>query len=330
MKQHTLSKTAERIYWLGRYLERAESTARLVNVNGNLLIDLPRRIQLSWVALIDIMGMRAQFYEHYDTPDERNVVRFLVTDMNNSGSLLTSLSMARENARTIREIMPRVAFEYINDLYLYAKERASGAMSRSRTSETMEGVMRRVQHIAGFLSGSMLHGDTWSFLRIGEFIERADMTTRIIDVRSVDLQDTAGLEPYSQLQWRSVLRSLHALQAFHLAVQEPIQRSLVLDFLFTNDALPRSLAYCTSRIRSWLRSLPRNQKPMNAINRVIRFLDSVDVATLQDAELHTFIDDCQRHLSYLDKEIDRTYFHARLRVAEPQSQTQTKRSTTSA
>ncbi|HET6472031.1 MAG TPA: alpha-E domain-containing protein [Pseudomonadales bacterium] len=330
MKQHTLSKTAERIYWLGRYLERAESTARLVNVNGNLLIDLPRRIQLSWVSLIDIMGMRSQFYEHYETPDERSVVRYLVTDTNNPGSLLTSLSMARENARTIREIMPRVAFEYINDLYLYAKERASGTMSRSRTSEMMEGVMRRVQHIAGFLSGTMLHGDTWSFLRIGEFLERADMTTRIIDVRSVAPQDTAGLEPYSQLQWRSVLRSLHALQAFHLAVQEPIQQSLVLEFLFTNDALPRSLAYTTSRIRSSLRSLPRNQKPLSAINRVIRFLDSVDVATLKDADLHTFIDDCQRHLSYLDKEISRTYFHARLRVAEGQSQTQTKRTTTSA
>jgi len=277
------------------------------------------------------MGMRSQFYEHYDAPDERNVVRYLTTDTNNPGSLLTSLSMARENARTIREIMPRVAFEYINDLYLYAKERASGTMSRSRTSEMMEGVMRRVQHIAGFLSGTMLHGDTWSFLRIGEFLERADMTTRIIDVRSVDMQDaTAGLEPYSQLQWRSVLRSLHALQAFHLAVQEPIQQSLVLEFLFTNDSLPRSLAYCTSRIRSSLRSLPRNQKPLSAINRVIRFLESVDVATLEDADLHKFIDDCQRHLSYLDREIDRTYFHARLRVADRQSQSQTRRSTTNA
>jgi uncharacterized alpha-E superfamily protein len=332
MKQHTLSKTAERIYWLGRYLERAESTARLVNVNGNLLIDLPRRIPLSWISLIDIMGTRAHFTEHYGTPDERSVVRYLTTDSNNPGSLLSSLSNARENARTIREIMPRVAFEYINDLYLYAKERAGGALSRSRTTEMMEGVMRRVQHIAGFLSGTMLHSDTWSFLRIGEFLERADMTTRIIDVRSVDMQDaTAGLEPYSQLQWRSVLRSLHALQAYQLAVQEPIQQRLVLEFLFTNDSLPRSLAYCTSRIRSSLRTLPRNQKPLSAINRVIRFLESADVATLKDAELHKFIDNCQRHLSYLDREIDRTYFHPRLRLAtQSQSQTQTRRSTTSA
>ncbi len=317
MKQHTLSKTAERIYWLGRYLERAESTARLVNVNGNLLIDLPRQIPLAWTSLIDIMGNRTHFNELYATPDERSVVRYLTADLHNPGSLLNSLSMARENARTIREIMPRVAFEYINDLFLYAKENIAGAQSRSRTAESMEGVMRRVQHIGGFLSGTMVHGDTWSFLRMGEFLERADMTTRIIDVRSVDmLEKTEGLEPYSQLQWRSVLRSLHAMQTYHLVMQEPIQQPLVLQFLFKNDQLPRSLAYCTSRIRSSLRSLPRNQKPLAAINRVMRFLAGVDVAKLKDAELHAFIDACQLHLATLDRAIGGTYFHARLRVAQ--------------
>ena len=233
----------------------------------------------------------------------------LTADLHNPGSLLNSLSMARENARTIREIMPRVAFEYINDLYLYAKDHVAGAQSRSRTTESMEGVMRRVQHIAGFLSGTMVHGDTWSFLRMGEFLERADMTTRIIDVRSVDMLDmTEGLEPYSQLQWRSVLRSLHALQTYQLVVQEPIQQPLVLQFLFKNDELPRSIAYCTSRIRSSLRSLPRNQKPLAAINRVIRFLDGVDVARLKDAELHAFIDACQLHLASLDRAIGRHLF----------------------
>ncbi len=103
MKQHTLSKTAERIYWLGRYLERAESTARLVNVNGNLLIDLPRRIPLAWTSLIDIMGNRTHFNELYDTPDERNVVRYLTADQHNPGSLLVlAVDGARERAHDPR------------------------------------------------------------------------------------------------------------------------------------------------------------------------------------------------------------------------------------
>jgi len=325
MKQHTLSRTAERIYWLGRYLERAESTARLINVNGNLLIDLPRRIPLAWRSLIDIMGNPAHFSELYDVPDERNVVRYLTADQRNPGSLISSLSMARENARTIREIMPSVTYEYTNDLYLYAKDQVSGNLSRSRTADVMQGVMRRVQQISGFLSGTMMHGDTWSFLRIGEFLERADMTTRIIDVRSVDMLEMAdGLAPYSQLQWRSVLRSLHAMQTYRLAVQEPIQQSLVLQFLFKSPELPRSLTYCLSRIRSSLRSLPRNDKPFAAINRVIRFLEQTDVATLTGSDLHAFIDELQLQHAELHQVIDRTYFHARLRIAQSNRQAQSQ------
>jgi uncharacterized alpha-E superfamily protein len=325
MKQHTLSRTAERIYWLGRYLERAESTARLINVNGNLLIDLPRRVPLAWRSLIDIMGNPSHFNELYDVPDERNVVRYLTGDQRNPGSLISSLSMARENARTIREIMPSVAYEYTNDLYLYAKDQVAGNLSRSRTADVMQGVMRRVQHIGGFLSGTMMHGDTWSFLRIGEFLERADMTTRIIDVRSVDMLEMAdGLVPYSQVQWRSVLRSLHAMQTYRLAVQEPIQQSLVLQFLFKSPELPRSLTYCLSRIRSSLRGLPRNEKPFAAINRVMRLLDQTDVATLTGSDLHAFIDELQLQHAELHSVIDRTYFHARLRIAQSNKQSQSQ------
>jgi uncharacterized alpha-E superfamily protein len=316
MKQHTLSRTAERIYWLGRYLERAENTARLVNVNANLLIDLPGRTPLAWRSLIDIMGNPEHFAKLYATPDERNVVRYLTADARNPGSLLNSLSMARENARTVREIMPNVAFEYTNELYLYAKEAFAGSQSRSRTTDTMQGVMRRVQQIVGFLSGTMMHGDTWSFMRIGESLERADMTTRIIDVRSVDMLEHANEPaPYSQLQWRSVLRSLHTMQSYRLAIQEPIAQPLVLQFLFKNPELPRSLVYCLSRIRNSLRTLPRNDKPLAAINRVIRWLGNADVATLDGKQLHAFIDDLQREHATLHNVIDANYFHARLRVA---------------
>jgi uncharacterized alpha-E superfamily protein len=320
MKQHTLSRTAERIYWLGRYLERAESTARLINVNANLLIDLPRRMPLAWQSLVDIMGNRAHFNELYTVPDERNVVRYLTADARNPGSLVSSLSMARENARTIREIMPSVAFEYTNELYLYAKEQIAGTLSRSRTAEAMNHVMRRVQHIAGFLAGTMMHGETWSFLRIGESLERADMTTRIIDVRSVDmLENAADLTPYSQLQWRSVLRSLHTMQSYRLAVQEPITQPLVLEFLFKNPQLPRSLAYCLNRIRTSLRGLRRHDKPLAAINRVLRLLAQTDVTALTGDGLHRFIDALQLQHAELHQVIDRTYFHARLRIARPRT-----------
>src|SRR5262245_36536362 len=315
MKLHTLSKTAERIYWLGRYLERAECTARLVNVNTTLLIDLPRGLSLGWRPLVDITGSVDVFDELYDDSNERNVVRFLMADPRNTGSLLSSLQFARENARTIREIMPRVSFEYINELYLTTKQALTGAMSRARRGDMLADVMRRTQQIDGFLSGSMLHDANWCFLRLGHFLERADMTSRIVDVRTTTALTTPELlEPYRQVQWRSILRSLHALQSYQISVQEPLQQNLALDFLLHNEDLPRSLRYCIEGIRRSLRRLPRNAKPLARCNVIVRRLAEIDAKWLSDAALHEFIDDWQLMLAELHDLIGDTYFHARLRV----------------
>lgn len=323
MSHHTLSRTAERVYWLGRYLERAECTARLVQVNSNLLIDLPKGLPLTWRTLVDIMGAQAHFSSLYDNADERNVVRYLTADTRNPGSLVSALAAARENARTIRELMPRVTFEYINEAHLAVKEALAGSLSRSRVTQTTDLAIRSVQHLHGFLSATMIHGSAWSFLRIGQFIERADMTTRIIDVRSVaPIGDAPDAVPaYASLEWRSVLRSLHSMEAYHMAVQQPVERALVLQFLFKQTDLPRSIVYALERMRGALRSLPRNDKPLAAANRVQRFLDQTDVGALDAPALHQFIDDLQRRLYEVDRTIDATYFHARLRVAN-QSQSQ--------
>ena len=112
-----LSRVANNIYWMARYIERAENTARLINVNTHLLLDLPKRVRLGWEPIIDINSSRDYFYSMYNEADERSVVRFMVTDLKNTGSILSSLGKARENARTIRDIIPREAWEQINTLY---------------------------------------------------------------------------------------------------------------------------------------------------------------------------------------------------------------------
>lgn len=106
-----LSRVAENIYWLGRYLERAENTARVVNVNANLLLDLPKNVRLGLAPILEIMSSRELFDEHYDEPNEANVVAFLIKDLRNPSSIISSLVAARENARTIREIIPCEAWE---------------------------------------------------------------------------------------------------------------------------------------------------------------------------------------------------------------------------
>lgn len=314
MTQQTLSRVAESIYWLGRYVERAESTARLINVNSNLLIDLPLRLPLGWQPLIYIMGVDEAFDALHKEPTEQNVVRFLTSDRNNPGCIVNCIRAARENARTIRDTMPGSTFEYINDLYLYARAELSGQLSRTRCVEALGGITRRVQQLEGFLAANMVHDDKWNFLRLGNYIERADMTTRIVDVRSNDLLlESSDLLPFENIQWRSVLRSLYAMQSYYASMSEPIDRAPVLEFLFKSTELPRAYARCLQDLRRTLLQLPRSDRPLRACNRAIRHLKQTDVRELEGTSLHEFIDECQLQIGHLHEEIGKTYFHFKAR-----------------
>ena len=315
MTANVLSRVAERVYWLGRYLERAESTARLVTVNTNLIMDLPVRLPLGWRPLIDITGSGELFESLYGKgkATERNVCRFLATDTRNPGSIINSIVGVRENARTVRENMPRITFEYINELYLFARSALTPGQSRSHRGDALTRISRLAQQLEGFLSQNMLHDAHWELLRLGNYIERADMTTRIIDVRTVDL--IAGhheLEPFQDIQWRSVLRSFYAMQAYHASVREPVDPPLVLEFLFNDERLPRSYLRCLNSVRRSLRGLPRNGAAVDTCDRALQALQDTDVARLggmaQSVELHQFINDCQVRLIELHDAIASTYF----------------------
>jgi uncharacterized alpha-E superfamily protein len=226
MSAHTLSSTAERSYWLGRYLERAETSARLVSVHANLLIDLPKRMPLGWRPLVAITGSAEVYDTLFDDTGERNVCRFLINDVRNPGSLINSLSWARENARTLRGIIPRSAFEFVNEAYLFAREKLAEPLSRTRRVSGLTTITEYVQQVDGYMSANMLHDAHWNFLRIGQFIERADMTTRLIDVGTGTFwASAADLEPFADIQWRSVLRSVYALQSYNTSVAEPISQA---------------------------------------------------------------------------------------------------------
>ena len=240
MTDRTLSSTALRAYWLGRYLERAGSTARLVSVNANLLIDLPVRLPIGWLPLIDILSKEQEFTELYgdaasqspaslDT-HEKNVVRFLLNDTRNPSSLIASLGFARENARTLRGTLPRASYEHINETFLFAKEILAEPLSRTRRTNGLQHVLARLDQINGFLSSTMLHDASWQFYRMGNFIERADMSTRIIDLRTTDLVESdSGLEPFVDIQWRSVLKSLDSMQSYTVCMQNPVNQEDVLE-----------------------------------------------------------------------------------------------------
>jgi len=304
-----LSSTAERSYWLGRYLERADSTARLVMVNGRLLYDLPKRLPLGWQGLVKITGAPALFDHLYPEPNEKSVSRYLINDVRNPGSLFCSLDSAREDVRTLRGIIPRKCVEYINDLYLFAREKLSEPLSRSRRAEGLTEVQSFVQRIEGFMSANMLHDAHWLFLRLGNFIERADMTSRILEVGCDDIfNDASELEPFNDIQWRSVLLSLDATQSYNQVVQGPVAQDAVLDFLLHNAQLPRSLAYPLNAVRNSVRDLPRNDNVLRGVNRLRRQIAGADLSHSDTTAIRDFFDEFQQQLAELNRRIGSTYF----------------------
>ena len=311
-----LSRVAENIYWLGRYVERAENAARIVSVNANLLLDLPKGIAPGWRPLVDITGSNAEFEERYPGYSERSVVHFLLGDDRNPGSIIAALGAARENCRTIRDFVPREAWEVINELYLYARDDLKKGMTKGGRHTYLKDVILGAQGINGLLSGTMLHDQGYELLHLGRFLERADMTTRIVDVRSANLLPNASAEllPYETVQWVSVLKSMSAYQAYRRSEQVRVQRGPVLRFLFKHGQLPRAVSHCIESCRLSLERLPRNEGALRVAGRLKRNLDASEPWTLDQQGLHTYVDELQLAIGELHSEIARTWFPPPLAV----------------
>ncbi len=305
-----LSRVAESIYWMARYIERAENIARLVNVNANLLLDLPTRMTVGWQPLIDITGSKRFFAKTYDDASERNVVRFLVADTDNPGSLLSSLHFARENGRTIRDIIPSEGWELINALYLDVKANLGSGLARKNRYDFLNRIIGHTQQMTGLLAGTMLNDQGYDFLRMGRNLERADMTSRIVDVRSGNLlpEETEELVPYENAQWMSVLQSLSGYQAYRQKAQGPIRRSHVLGFLLQDLQFPRSFGHCMREVESCLKHLPRNREPLQVIKSVSQTVKRAKPAKMSAKELHKFLDTLQRDLGIFHETVEGTYF----------------------
>jgi uncharacterized alpha-E superfamily protein len=305
-----LSRVANNLYWLARYLERAENTARLINVNSHLLLDLPTKVKLGWEPIVDILSFRDKFYESYQVVDEKNVINFMVVDKNNPGAILTSLKSARENARTIKEIIPREAWEQINALYLFVTENQKDAFTRRSRYAYLNKIILANQTITGLLAGTMSHDEAYAFMRIGRHLERADMSTRIIDVRSATLlsEIESELPAFSNIQWMGVLKSMTAYQMYRREVRVRVNREDVLAFLLTDSRFPRSLVHAIEQIEHAVTELPHSKDTVEKTSRVKSYLLNAKPATLKQEKLHEFIDDIQLGIIEIDKQIEDSYF----------------------
>lgn len=232
-----LSRVAERLYWLARYIERIENSARLAQVHSQLMLDMPKSVKLSWYTLVQITSNEEFFDEHYDTKTEKNCCWALLGDRQNSASLMSSLWWARENIRTTRDSLPREAWIYINELYLLVNENQEDFYVRSKRNALLEQIIRSCQAIAGMLDGTMRMNTTFQFLQLGTAIERADMTSRILDVGAFFVaQETEAQEmkQFESILWANILKSISAYFMYRQTVQMEINGKSVIRFL-VND-----------------------------------------------------------------------------------------------
>lgn len=303
-----LSRVARRVYWMARYIERAENTARLVNTYHFLLLDLPRGTRVGWDILPVITGGYNQFSERYQRHDERNTVKFLLADSNNPSSLINSIAFARENCRTSREVLPGHAWEQLNELKLYADAHITDALPRRGRFEILTEIIHRCQQLTGLLAGTMTHDHGYDFIRIGRNLERSDMSTRVVDVGALSLQgadDSSGLDVHV---WTSMLKALNAYQMYRKDVQIGVHCSDVVSFLLQNDYYPRSVAHCLDQVEECLGDLPLHKDTLAPLREVRRRVNRLKPGKLNANSLHAEVDRLQVGFSDIHKKIRETWF----------------------
>ncbi len=304
-----LSRVANRLYWMARYLERAEDTARLVASYHMLIMDIPRGSELGWDVLLRILDAEPQFYARYRVPNENNVVKFLVADRDNPGSIASSVHAARENVRTTRDVLPEESWEVVNELNLYVREAAEKSIGRRNRQVFLDEVVGRCQMIHGMLETTLSRDHSYRFTRIGQLLERCDMTTRVIDVGVVEIRDReshhAAIDP---LLWSTLLQSMSALGAYRREVGPILEGHAIADFVLKDALQPRSTAFCLRGIREELKPLPHNAEALRQIDRARRKLARFNASKLSGDGVHRFVDGFQVQLSQIHQTISDTWF----------------------
>lgn len=312
-----LARTAERLYWGARYVERAEDTARVIRAFNELVVDYPSQELLRWEPLAAIHGSaeRVELADG-DLSGERSVLALLISDRDNPSSVLSSVASARENLRTTREVMPREAWQAVNQLSQYVEATASAAVGRQLRDHFLLRVIEISRRLDGILESTMSRGASYRLLRLGRLVERADMTTRVLGVAAAgillsDDPEHDGEIP-SQIRWMNVLRSVSALQMYQRSDHGPIDGLAVVRFLLYWESFPRSVQGCLDEIRTVVERLPRPDDVLAALGRTEAVLAGADPGNADAERLDRSMDQVQVAISELSRAIHETYVDSAL------------------
>ncbi|QEN90683.1 alpha-E domain-containing protein [Labrys sp. KNU-23] len=294
-----LSRTADNLFWLARYVERAEYLARILDA-AYRLSSLPASyggLTTEWESAVETAGCGPAFFAAYEEANERTVTEFLAFSAENPSSIRNCFEMARTNARGVRTALTAEMWSTINDSWLQLKRYDPSHMSREEVSRFLDWVKGVSLMFDGSAYRTMLRNDAYAFARLGLFLERADNTARILDVKYHVLlppsESVGGSLDY--FQWTAILRAVSALTAYHWVYKESLKPWLVADLLILNTQMPRSLASCYENLNGNLDQLARvygRQGPAQRLVRVAQSrLENLSIDEVFQSGLHDFITD---------------------------------------
>jgi len=323
-----LSRAADALYWMARYIERAENVARFIDVNLHLQLDLPLEPAHQWQPLIDTSGDAEVFRERHDKVKKATVIKFLVWDTTNLNSISSCLRAARENARSVREIISSEMWEQVNRMHLKIQSQRAIAESE-RLAEILRGIRLGCHMFEGITNATMSHNEAWYFLRLGRRLERADKTSRILDVKYFMLLPSPNAigTPYDDIHWSAVLKSVSGFEMYRKKHGRITPRNIV-DFLVLDLEFPRAIRHCLRGADESLHAITgtpmgsceypseRSLAPLRAE------LDYTSVDRIIAQGLHEYLDALQLRMNSIDVNLSCDFFGG-APISEAQSQTVT-------
>jgi uncharacterized alpha-E superfamily protein len=311
-----LSRVAESIYWMQRYRERAENIARFIEVNLYLSLDVPHERDAQWLPLVQTSGDEDVFRERYGgQADEHNVTEFLTFDVQNPNSILNCLYNARENAKTVREVITSEMWQEINTTYLFVRRAAEDRKLIRSHYEFYNRIKRQCQLFNGIADSAMSRNEAWHFGHLGMLLERADKTSRILDVKYFMLLPSAEYvgTPYDNIQWCALLKSASALEMYR-KLWHQVYHVHVVDFLVLNRDFPRAILCCLAGAEESLHAISGipmdkfSNEPERGLARLRVELASREAPEIIQKGLHEFLNELQLKIMDINDSIFTTFF----------------------
>lgn len=311
-----LSRVADSIYWMNRYIERTENIARIIDANLHFFLDSEIPDAEQWEPLVWISGDQDYFFEKYKIATRENVIYFLTFDREYNNSIISCLRFARENAKSIREIINLEMWEQINKFYIMLNELSEKEITLDFLHDFFEKVKYNCHLFNGISDSTMSRNEGWHFARLGKMIERADKTSRIIDIKYFHILPSVKFvgSAYDILQWSAILKSASGLEMFKKKYKI-IKPDKIMEFLITDDEFPRSMKYCITKANESIHAISGttnnsfSNKPEQSLGMLHAELAYADIDNIIEIGFHEFLDSFQKKLLNIGTDIYSKYFN---------------------